>query len=217
VKLVFDLDFDGSTWPGPLADQEASAGEAWVGNRGLVDILETTLGLGGPELSATERAAALVPAALSTSGFWSRSAESDPMGTARTLLHWRDSLWLCGWRGQQLTPRLRDLAIVTSGVFPGMPDRMAAIADALGHRPTDCGIEEITRLEPAAGVPLSLSDVFAALEKAGTRMTTLALPPARATGDLAAARKKVFSPRSDDSIQLLRPAGPLAATEEVAA
>ena len=94
MKIRFDPDFDGGAWPGPLGagDREASAGEEWLGELGLVGRLETALGLGGPTPTPGERAAALVPALRDTDGFWSRSVAVDPLGSARELLRWREHM-----------------------------------------------------------------------------------------------------------------------------
>ena len=36
MEIRFDPDFDGGAWPGPLHDREAVAGEAWLGELGLL-------------------------------------------------------------------------------------------------------------------------------------------------------------------------------------
>ena len=99
MKIRFDPDFDGGAWPGPLDGRDAAAGEAWLGELGLLERLETALGLAGPVPTAAERAAALVPGLRRIQGFWTRSSEVDPLGSARELLRWRDELMLAGWRG----------------------------------------------------------------------------------------------------------------------
>jgi hypothetical protein len=58
MNLVFDIAFDHGSWPGPLADSTAVAGERWVGMFGLTCELETELALGGTfhdALRTTER------------------------------------------------------------------------------------------------------------------------------------------------------------------
>ncbi len=41
MRIVCDSDFDRGAWPGPLEGRSASAGEAWVGEAGLLGLLET--------------------------------------------------------------------------------------------------------------------------------------------------------------------------------
>ena len=117
MNIVFEPAFDRSVWRGEAANARATtAGEAWVGAAGLLGMLETQLGLGGPAFPGVERAAALVPVLRNTAGFWSRSFENDALATAGTLLHWRDTLCLHGWQGQPVSPRLKQLAGVTKNV-----------------------------------------------------------------------------------------------------
>lgn len=110
MRIVFDPDFDSGSWPGPLGSRDAAAGEAWVGPGGLLGILETAIGLAGPSVSAAERAARLIAPLRAVEGFWNRSAEVDPFGSARRLLSWRDKLMMCGWTGGGDVPRLAQLS-----------------------------------------------------------------------------------------------------------
>jgi len=216
VRIVFDPTFDATPWPGPLATCDATAGEAWAGPRFLLNLLETQLGLGGPPVSAALRAATLVPAIRASEGFWSESAEVDPLGTARTLLEWRDALWMAGWRGEPLRAgRLAALANVTAGAPPGMPDGIAAVVDTLQRRAAD--VDELILVEPSDDLAPTWRLVLDRLATHGTRITTIILEPADARGDLAAAQRLTFTPSADGSLQLLRAHGPLQAAEEVAA
>jgi hypothetical protein len=216
VRIVFDPTFDATPWPGPLATRDASAGEAWAGPRFLLNLLETQLGLGGPVVPAALRSATLVPSIRASEGFWSASAQVDPLGTARTLLDWRDSLWVSGWRGESLRAgRLAALARVTADALPGMPDRVAAVADTLQRRGAD--IENLTLVEPTDDLPPIWRLVLDRLAAKGTRVATTQLAPADARGDLAATQRLTFTPSADGTLQLLRTHGPLQAAEEVAA
>jgi ATP-dependent helicase/nuclease subunit B len=216
VRIVFDPTFDATPWPGPLASRDATAGEAWAGPRFLLNLLETQLGLGGPVVPTALRAATLVPAIRASEGFWSASAQVDPLGTARTLLDWRDALWMAGWRGEALKEgRLGALARVTKAAPPGTPDRIAAVAAALQRRAAD--VAELTLVEPSDDLPPAWRIVIDRLQAHGTRLVSTVLPPADARGDLAAAQRLTFAPMADGTLQLLRPHGPLQAAEEVAA
>lgn len=216
MRILFDPAFDATPWPGPLAVRRAVAGEAWAGPRFLLNLLEAQLGLGGPPVSAARRAAALIPALRARAGFWSASAEVDPLGTARTLLAWRDALWMAGWRGEALrVGRIPALAEVTGGALPGIPDRIAAVVEALGRRGAD--VAELVLLEPTEDLPPLWRAVLTGLAACGTRVGTTVLAPAAAGGDLARAQTLAFRPEGDGALQLLRPHGPLQAAEEVAA
>jgi len=215
MKLVLGLDFDRGVWPGPLVGRDAVAGEAWVGPLGFLDMLETALGLGGRYVPDAVRAVALVPALRGTEGFWSRSAEADPTATAKRLLHWRDELFLGGWRGEAVSARWEQLASVTAGVLPGIADRIAAVGETLARRDADLAeLEVFDRLALQAEGWRTVLDRLAAR---GTVVRDRVLTPSAARGDLAAARCGGFAPHVDGSLQLFRAWGPLQAAEEVAA
>lgn len=217
MKIVFDPDFDGGAWPGPLDGRGASAGEAWLGEAGLLGLLETALGLAGPPVPAPRRVAALVPALRATEGFWSASAAVDPLSASRRLLAWRDFLFVQGWRGEEVpgAPRLAALAAVTRDALAGPVDRLLAVESALARR--SAGIAEVRLLAEGASFPPAWRRLLEALARQGARVEQVFLPPTPATGDLAAARQSGFAPAGDGSLQLVRPAGPLAAAEAVAA
>jgi len=220
VRIVFDPTFDATPWPGPLASKDASAGEAWAGPRFVLNLLETQLGLGGPVVSSALRAATLVPALRARDGFWRASADVDPLGTARTLLDWRDALAMAGWdgaptKGSRLSGRLAALAEVTAGAPPGMPERIAAVGAALQRRSAD--VEELVLVEPTDDLAPAWRTVVERLAARGTRVSSSVLPPAEGRGDLGRAQRLRFEPEGDGTLQLLRAHGPLQAAEEVAA
>ncbi len=217
VRIRFDSEFDGGAWPGPLAGREAVAGEAWLGPLGLLEHLETMVGLLGPTTSNGERAAELVPRLAESDGFWSKSAELDPLGSARELLRWRDELTLAGWRGDDagMPARVAALANVTRDLPQGVPDRLWGLVDTLDRRSAD--VELIELLEPEEGYARVWRGVFERLRAHGTRVERVELQTTPARGDLGAARGGRFGPALDGSLQLLRPDGPWAAAEEVAA
>ena len=92
MKIVFGLWADGGAWPDHGGDALGSLGQPVVGPIGLVDILETLLGLGGPATAQVVRIARFQFQLESLGGtyFWSRSLAVDSWSTARTLLAWRD-------------------------------------------------------------------------------------------------------------------------------
>lgn len=200
IRVVFDLDFDGGFWPGPLAERDAAVGETWCGPAGLLSQLETRLGLCFPFDPVSVRAAALVPAVRSMEGFWHESAKVDPFGTADQLLRWRDYLWLHGWRGQPVSRRLGELADLTGKAKPGIPDRLEAIVREIGMRGRRF-IDRLVLFEPVAHFPWAWQALFKALGDSGVRIA-------------------VDEPRDHEfpeNVTLLRTNGPLSAAHETAA
>lgn len=217
LKICFDPDFDGGAWPGPLDDRDAAAGESWLGELGLLGRLETALGLVGPALTGGERAARLVPGLRRVEGFWSRSVDVDPLGSARELLRWRDELMLAGWDGRaaEMPDRVAAMAQLASDLLPGLPDRLWAVHAALPNRSAE--IRSLELLEPIGALPRVWRAIIDRLRAEGTSVLELVPKPSRAAGDLAAARAPRFEPTRDGSLQLLRSDGPWAAAVEVAA
>ncbi len=220
MKIVFDPSFDRSVWRGIQENKKpATAGEVWTGTAGLLGILETQLGLGGPSYSDVERAAGLVPVLRSENGFWSRSFENDALSTAQTILKWRDFLCLQGWQGRSVASRLRQLAKVTRDVLPGTPDRLRSVLETLKLRSPD--IDSIKRITPCDDLPGLWIEIFKVLEAKGTVVADFSPSGATVTlqkKNLYAARQPGFTPKSkDDSLQLLVASGPLEAAERVAA
>jgi hypothetical protein len=220
LQVRFGLDLDGPAWPSTLGEADSRAGVAQVGPAGLLGLLETRLGLGAPPVSAGLRAASLVPAVRSTDGFWSDSAQVDPVGVAVELLRWRDELANHGWDGQSVSPRLEQLSAVTRGALPGTADRLRACCAALTACPGGAGIDRITMLqEDLDESPPIWQDVFSALRARGTSIEIVDLVAAEPPpgSDLAACRATGFAPRNDGTLQLVRPGGPVSAADRIAA
>lgn len=216
MRIVFDLDFDSGSWPGP-APGAAAVGDVWLGPKGFLDRLEVSLGLQGRFPTEVERTLSLVSRVAQTRGFWSGSADADVVGTASRLLAWRDHLWECGWRGQGTgAPRLDALANLTEDLSGGFQDRLHAVFDALPGRQLDIDLVELGT--PKQLLPRSWVDVLDRLSDCRVRVRVSAFPPVSSTGNLAAARSRGFAPTPNDpSLQLVRPTGPQAAAELVAA
>lgn len=138
MDLVFGLWADGGASPDHGGGDGGALGQPVVGPTGLVDIMETALGLGGPRGPQVVRIAAFQSAleGLGDGFFWSRSLAMDPWATARVLLAWRDELIGQGWRDDARweAPRLSDLARASAAAInlaPGLSDRVAAVLDGL--------------------------------------------------------------------------------------
>ena len=217
LRIRFDLAFDGTVWPGAARASGTGAvfGEAWFGPQGLLHHLETTLGLGGPYLTNAERTASLIPVLRDTGGYWSSSLDADPYGVANRILSDRDELWMHGWRGEDVSDGLSQLARCTKDVPLGVPDRLARVADTLKTRGSEAHTLQL--VEPTDELPLVWRQVLQGLSAKGTAVEVEPLPPADAGGDLAAARADGFEPAADGTLQLVRPYGPLAAAEDISA
>lgn len=144
-----------------------------VGRQDLLGLLETYLGLSGPETTHAERVAAylgFLHQANDGERFYSRSLEADDVGTAARLLEWRDEWYLSGWNGHALktSPRkLRDLAEVetlAAGVLPtGEGERLVKVADALraGNRTP---ISSVQLVDDLSLYPAAWQEVLAFME-----------------------------------------------------
>lgn len=85
MKILFDSAFDGRAWPQYPNGQKACLGAIQVGEAGMLDILETMLGLRGPTVPEAVRTAALVPyVQKNKTAFWAKSAVVDPFGSGAT-------------------------------------------------------------------------------------------------------------------------------------
>lgn len=215
LTITFDPAFDQGFWPGPLADKDAAAGEVWVGPMGLLNILESMTGLRGATVPPILRAASLVPAIRSKDGFWSESAQVDPLGTAAKVLQWRDHLKIHGWQGQECSQRLRELAQITKNAFLGFPDRLVEVEKALGF--SSNSVSNLNLLEPVHELPHCWQQVLQKLEQTGSTLTNKHITPAKSQGDLRASLKDNFQPQGDGSLQLLRPLTQSQAARETAA
>ena len=213
--IVFDPALDGAGWPGPLDGREAVVGEAWLGPLGLLGRLEIELGLLGHKITPSERAADLARKLANETGPWRRSFETDPIATCRRLLADRDNLAMWGWQGEAVSERLDGLGKVTSNALPGIPDRLRRILELLPRRSVD--ISTIRIHEPLDSLQPLWRHTCEALRTAGVQIEQRPIVDSVARGDLAAARQPGFAPAGDGSLQLIRPHGPLAAADEVAA
>ncbi len=78
-----------------------------VGPLGLLDLLETFLGLTAPVAPTAERVIQYrdcLARSLTDHRFYTRSFRTDELGTAALLLEWRDTWRLAGWTGSFIDP-----------------------------------------------------------------------------------------------------------------
>ena len=118
-------------------------GESTVGPLGFLTLLETQLGLTRAAISASERVVqwrACLAACRTGTRFYERSFQANELGTAATLLRWRDTWIEHGWTGAAPAgaTRLADLAAVKAAargaLAPCLGERLREVAEMLTQR-----------------------------------------------------------------------------------
>jgi hypothetical protein len=154
------------------------------GPLGVLDLLETHLGLLRATTTSVERVAQYricLALADMPARFYHASFAVDPLGTAATLLAWRDAWWLHGWDGTlpaRVPERLHDMAAVEAHadgrLALSIGERLAAVERMLDRRQPS--FESITLLDPLEGFPKRWRAVL------GQLSCVAAHPPAPAAG-----------------------------------
>ncbi len=173
--------------PTDLAPGRAAIGRPTWPPGALLQNLELRLGIPRPEMDDTVRvqrwSRRLASVSLSKARFYSRSYAVDPIGTAKTVLEWRDALVLAGWSGEHVAgggERLDTLAELEGadspiGLASGFPDRLLHVAEELeiaGVRLFDA----IELAEERRVWPQLWQRCFALLERYGTPVGLGAAP-----------------------------------------
>ena len=174
MHLIFGLAADGRVYP-DAHDASGSLDKDVVGPLGLVQTLETQLGMLAPSVSKAVRISTYLAKLRSCPGdrFWASSFSRDPWSTAAAILEWRDVLVGGGWRGKEIgSPRLDDLAAVEA-IAPTLPsgieDRAIALLDVFSTRP-GLRIRQIGLADRRELLPPLWQRMLAALEDAGVTM-----------------------------------------------
>ncbi len=164
-------------------------GELVVGPLGLLNFLETQLGLLALHPSQAERIVQYrncLQTLDADDRFYHRSFSVDPLGTAACLLDWRDQWALFGWDGgmpDSAPKRLRDLAeleaTATIEVSPSIGQRLKAIKAALERRKLE--IHQVRVIDPVASLPERWQAVLAEFT-----VVEIAEPEGEAVGFLGA-------------------------------
>lgn len=166
-RITFGLHLDGQR-PRPAAN---ALGVSLVGPLGLLNILETQLGLLALRPSQAERIVQYQDCLHrldSEQRFYHRSFATDPLGTSACLLDWRDQWALHGWDGAMPSSapmRLRDLAeveaLAATAVAPSIGQRLEAVKAALQKRQPR--IEQVLLVDPLETLPYRWKAVLAEL------------------------------------------------------
>ena len=146
-------------------------GEAVVGPLGFLNILETQLGFLADHPSQAERVIRYrdcLTRADTAERFYHDSFDTDALGTASTLLGWRDLWHLHGWNGRMVAGagrRLSDLAAVEEvareSVSPSIGERLAHVLAELDRRCPP--IKAVFLVDPLAAFPPRWREVLARL------------------------------------------------------
>ena len=183
LRIVFSWFADGGAWPEQPSAEAAVVDGAVVGPFGLLDHLETMLGLGAPTIGGARRIAAW-RAKLENAGpdrFWSRSFATDSWSTARELLNWRDELVEAGWLSSLPISerRIVDLT-VAERAGPALPsgfaDRLRAVIEAVADTP-HLPLATIDLIDARSDLPVGWRTLFDRLEVRGI-VVTERQPPA---------------------------------------
>ena len=202
LTVTLGLHTDSGAWPEhgavdpglPDGVAAAALGAPVTGVRGLLEQVETILGLSAPPVPAVLRIAAWqarLEASATEPRFWSASLAADAWATARLLLGWRDRLADAGWepRARYRQRRLRDLAaaeLAAGELPPGLEDRLARAAATVARDGID-GLAGVRLIDARAHFPPGTRRLLDALAAAGVAITQLEARPA-ADADAALGR-----------------------------
>lgn len=146
-------------------------GEIAVGPAGLLNILETQLGLGGEQTSRAERIVQYRDCLAQCDDgtrFYQASFAIDPLGTASALLEWRDLWHLHGWEAPFRTGMascLADMAAVEEfacrQLFQSIGERLVHVLKELDRRKPPIG--KVRLLDSPEAFPKRWREVLARL------------------------------------------------------
>lgn len=182
MQIVLGLEFDSGAFPDELESVPATCGRAVLGPLGLIDVLETRLGLSGRSVRQAVRIGQYLRCLRALddgSRFYSKSFAADAWSTAREILGWRDELRIAGWSSKAapgMSLRLDTLLEIESAspeLSPGLGDRIWSILEVPpAGKPID--IESIELAEPGSLWPYPWGRVFNLLERLGVRVAPVA-------------------------------------------
>ena len=191
---MFGWHLDGPTWPETPDGNRFALDAAVVGPRGLVELLETRLGVNGLARPAALRIARYLSRLRSVDdgrAFCSRSLAADGWATARLLLGWRDALVAGGWVPSSglWSGRLGHIALAETGadesLAAGLADR---VCSAVSNIRAPSPIDELELADSPEHLPLVWRRLIDALAAAGTKVVRRPLSTPRQDSDLARVR-----------------------------
>jgi len=120
MQIVFDMAYDQQVAPNGVQAGQSSMGKVFVGSQGLLNVLETHLGLTAKETHHAMRIQGYMEGMqavlhMPEATFFKQSFEADAWSSAKQFLDWRDELILAGWDGcdfSSSSSRLKALVLV---------------------------------------------------------------------------------------------------------
>ncbi len=228
MHLTFGVYLDGVGW----SHKPASMGELTVGPYGMLELLETRLGLTTPNVHPAERINQYMKRleACDGEGKWfHESFETDPWATAKQMLFWRDQLIEAGWGGQidpdgsaRLTA-LAELEQTASALDMGREDRLQQVLLRLPQT-SQIAISQIQLHDPLELLPPVWQKVIAELKNLAVTIAPAAQAPlqtgstnlACVQGAMNAEPRECKISGEDESLLLIEAANEWEAAENLA-
>ncbi|HKM01692.1 MAG TPA: PD-(D/E)XK nuclease family protein [Sedimentibacter sp.] len=174
MNIVFGMQMDGSVW----SNQPSAIGKVRTGPNGLLNILESQLGLSKPTLHPALRINEYMDRIkeIDDDTMWFHdSFSADAWSTAKQLLLWRDELVEAGWKSNMvidISPKLKCLSALENSNLPlskGRPEGLNEVLEYLKENYT-AKISTISLLEPLNILPLRWRNLFNLLRNRGTEI-----------------------------------------------
>ena len=202
MQIIFGLLLDGEHGVHP----GNRLGTSIVGPLGLLNILETRLGLLKAQCTQAQRVTRYrecLKKCDTPDRFYHASFAIDPIGTSVSLLSWRDAWYLHGWNGDLLpyaSNRLADLTdvegIARSLVYPSVGERLISVNDGLSRQQT--GIDSIELTDSIEDFPKRWQEVIAKLTVRHVRKYESVADAKTVLGKLQLALKSAHEGRKPD-------------------
>ena len=164
MNITFGMSLDGYETP----QQENSLGAVFTGPSGMLDLLETRLGLSGEWRAQPIRVIQYqqcLESADNAERFYSQSLSIDALAVAKVLLGWRDEWIAAGWDGSAAdadSQRIQDMAAVEAlardRLGKGISDRLRTVTQSLESR--DPGIDEVKLVDAIEQLPPAWLEFF---------------------------------------------------------
>ncbi|WP_211877014.1 PD-(D/E)XK nuclease family protein [Pseudarthrobacter albicanus] len=186
MNVLFGLYLDRAPW----TYRNSALGQVRLGPLGLAQLLQTRLGLTGPDVRHSTRIRqfmARLQEQDAPDAWFHGSFSVDPWSTAMDLLNLRDELVVNGWTGiapDRSTAKLKALASLEQSPLPldrAFADHPLELVRELGSDPTahwPLGISRLELQHPRASFPAIWLRLIGALERRGVSV----IEPAPQTG-----------------------------------